>query len=318
MIVYNITTGKTYESIAAAARATGVSASSISRASQKETRSAGGYQWARAATAAEKRAASRKAHKAAESLSEAQRERRDWYRARSERIVAERKAAEKRAKEQAAAEERARKAAERERKRKEREHKQAVADARRAIKALRRKSKETGLSKQVRGMVDQALRNLGVGDLTELIEMSTDALHGIAGRAAQTFESIAAIEGKEDVGRLQILFGLSEQKAIMYQQQLRTLLSLYGEIRQFVTSVQGEAGYASIRLKSAYDTMILKSSGYTEDNLNSLITTLRDVIDEAKRQNQMRADAITKVIGEWAKEVDVGHKKPRKPLKRRY
>ena len=317
-MIYNITTGKTYTSIADAARATGVNPGSISRASRGLRQSAGGYQWAQATTAAEKRAATRAAKKAAGSLTEAQRERREWQRGMSEAKVKERKAAEKRAKEQAAAAERARKAAERERKRKEREHKQAVSDARRAIKQLSRKAKEAGLSKQVTGMIDQALDELDVGDLSELLELSTDALHGITGRASQTFESIAAIEGKEDVGRLQLLFGLPEDKAISYQQQLRTLLSEFGEIRQFVTSVQGEAGYEAIRLKSAYETMVLKSSGYTEQNLDSLISTLRGVIDEAKRQNQMKSDAITKAIGEWAKEAKVGRKKPRAPLKRRY
>lgn len=317
MIVYNITTGKTYESIAAAARATGVSASSISRASQKETRSAGGYQWARAATAAEKRAASRKAHKAAESLSEAQRERRDWYRARSERIVAERKAAEKRAKEQAAAEERARKAAERERKRKEREHKQAVADARRAIKALKRKRKEAGLSKQVTGMLDRAISEIDISDYSELEELDTDTLSQIVGRSMQTFESVAAIEGKEDIGKLQMLFGLKQSDAERMQHELRELLKAFGEVREFVTSTQGEAGYAAINLKGMYQQVVARSDRYNSNNLQELIDMMRGIVDAAKRKNELTADQISKTVSEWSAEVGYGRKKPRKPIKPR-
>lgn len=317
MIVYNITTGKTYESIAAASRATGVSASSISRASQKETRSAGGYQWARAATAAEKRAASRKAHKAAESLSEAQRERRDWYRARSERIVAERKAAEKRAKEQAAAEERARKAAERERKRKEREHKQAVADARRAIKALKRKRKEAGLSKQVTGMLDRAISEIDISDYSELEELDTDTLSQIVGRSMQTFESIAAIEGKEDIGKLQLLFGLKQSDAERMQHELRELLKAFGEVREFVTSTQGEAGYAAINLKGMYQQVVVRSDRYNSNNLQELIDMMRGIVDAAKRKNELTADQISKTVSEWSAEVGYGRKKPRKPIKPR-
>ena len=317
MIVYNITTGKTYESIAAAARATGVSASSISRASQKETRSAGGYQWARAATAAEKRAASRKAHKAAESLSEAQRERRDWYRARSERIVAERKAAEKRAKEQAAAEERARKAAERERKRQEREHKQAVADARRAIKALKRKRKEAGLSKQVTGMLDRAINEIDISDYSELEELDTDTLSQIVGRSMQTFESVAAIEGKEDIGKLQLLFGLKQSDAERMQHELRELLKAFGEVREFITSTQGEAGYAAINLKGMYQQVVARSDRYNSNNLQELIDMMRGIVDAAKRKNELTADQISKTVSEWSAEVGYGRKKPRKPIKPR-
>lgn len=317
-MIYNVTTGATYSTIAAAARATGINPGSISRASRKPSLSAGGYQWAVASTKGEKIAASNRARAAERKLSESRREKRRESREAIERGIEQRKEAEKRAKEQAAAEERARKAAERERKRQEREHKQAVADARRAIKALKRKRKEANLSNQISGMLDQMIEQIGIDDFDELDELSTETLAQIAGRASQTFESIAAIEGREDVGRLQLLFGLPEHKAIQYQQQLRDLLSEFGEIRQFVTSVQGEAGYAAIRLKSAYDTMVLKSSGYTEQNLDDLIATLRGVIDEAKRQNYMRSDAITKTISEWAKEAKVGHKKPRTPLKRRY
>lgn len=317
MIVYNITTGKTYESIAAAARATGVSASSISRASQKETRSAGGYQWARAATAAEKRAASRKAHKAAESLSEAQRERRDWYRARSERIVAERKAAEKRAKEQAAAEERARKAAERERKRQDREHKQAVADARRAIKALKRKRKEAGLSKQVTGMLDRAISEIDISDYSELEELDTETLSQIVGRSMQTFESVAAIEGKEDIGKLQLLFGLKQSDAERMQHELRELLKAFGEVREFVTSTQGEAGYAAINLRGMYQQVVARSDRYNSNNLQEIIDMMRGIVDAAKRKNELTADQISKTVSEWSAEVGYGRKKPRKPIKPR-
>lgn len=318
MSIYNITTGKTYDTIAAAARATGVNAGSISRASRGLRPSAGGYQWAQATTAAEKRAATRAAKKAAGSLTEAQRERREWQRGLSEAKVKERKAAEKRAKEQAAAEERARKAAERERKRKEREHKQAVADARRAIKALRRKSKEAGLSKQVSGMIDQDLQEIDVGgDLSDLIEMSTDALHGIAGRAAQAFESVAAIEGKEDIGKLQLLFGLKQSDAERMQQELRDLLRTFGEIREFVTSTQGEAGYAAIRLKSVYQQVVARSDRYNSNNLQDLIDMMRGVVDAAKRKNEMTADQISKAVSEWSAEVGYGRKKPRKPIKPR-
>lgn len=313
MIVYNITTGKTYESIAAAARATGVSASSISRASQKETRSAGGYQWARASTAAEKRAASRKAHKAAESLSEAQRERRDWYRARSERIVAERKAAEKRAKEQAAEEERARKAAERERKRKEREHKQAVADARRTIKELKRREKKAKKSKRKTQMIDQALEDIGIDDIKELDELSTQTLSEIAGRGRETLDQLDI----EEIERLKLLFGVTEEDATQYRKKLKKLLEQYGEIREFITDTQGDVGYAAFNLKSSYQKMILKSGSYTEDKLQALIDTLQGVIDEAKANNEITADQINKVVSEWAGEKNRGRKKPLKAIKPR-
>lgn len=317
MTIYNITTGKTYESIAAAARATGVSASSIARASQKETRSAGGYQWARASTAAEKRAASRAAHKAAGALSEAQRERREWQRKMSEARIKERKAAEKRAKEQAAEAERQRKAAERERKRAEREHKQAVADARRAIKALKRKAKEANLSNQVAGMIDAAISEIDVSDYSELEGFDTATLQQIFGRAEQTFDSIAAIEGKEDIGRLQLLFGIRQSDAERMQGELRKLLSLFGEIREFVTSTQGEAGYAAINLRGEYQQVVVRSNRYTQQNLQDLIVNMKSILEEAKQKNELTAYQIHSTISSWASEVGYGHKKPREPLKPR-
>lgn len=313
MSIYNITTGKTYESIAAAARATGVNAGSISRASRGLRPSAGGYQWATASTAAEKRAATRAAKKAAGSLTEAQRERREWQRGLSEAKVKERKAAEKRAKEQAAAEERARKAAEREQKRKEREHKQAVANARRTIKELKRRDKKAKKSKRKSQMIDQALEDIGIDDIKELDDLSTQALSEIAGRGRETLDQLDI----EEIERLKLLFGVTEENATKYRKKLKTLLEKYGEIREFVTDTQGDVGYAAFNLKSSYQKMILKSESYTEDKLQALIDTLQGVIDEAKANNEITADQINKVVSEWAGEQNRGRKKPLKAIKPR-
>ena len=52
MIILNTKTGQTYSTIAEAARASGVSASGISRAASGQRHSAGGYTWARIETPA--------------------------------------------------------------------------------------------------------------------------------------------------------------------------------------------------------------------------------------------------------------------------
>ena len=313
-MIYNITTKQTYDTIAEAARATGVNPGSISRATQKSTRSAGGYQWAKVSSAAEKRAATRAAKKAAGSLTEAQRERREWQRSMSETRVADRKAEEKRKKEEAAAEERDRKAAERERKRKEREHKQAVADARRAIKQLRRQRKDADLSKKSQAIIDQTLEEIGVGDLSELLEMSSDALHGIATAANQAFERIAATDGKEDIGRIMYLFGLKQQDAERMQYELRELMRAFGEVREFLIRVQGDTGYQQINLKSEYRKVITMSGRMTPENIMQIVKGMRDYIRDF---NTAKSKDLSKVIGEWREEVGYGQKKQRKPIKPR-
>lgn len=313
-MIYNVTTGKTYESIADAARATGVNPGSISRASRGLRQSAGGYQWAQATTAAEKRAATRAAKKAAGSLTEAQRERREWQRGLSEAKIAARKAAEKEAKRKAAEEERARKAAERERKRAEREHKQAAADARRAIKHLRRQRKEAGLSKKSQAIIDQTMEEIGVGDLSELLEMSSDALHGIATAANQAFERVAATDGKEDIGRIMYLFGLKQQDAERMQYELRELLRAFGEVREFLLRVQGDTGYQQINLKSEYRKVITMSGRMTPENIMQIVKGMRDYI---KDFNSAKSKDLSKVIGEWREEVGYGRTKQRKPIKPR-
>lgn len=312
-MIYNVTTKQTYDTIAEAARATGVNPGSISRATQKSTRSAGGYQWAKVSSAAEKRAATRAARKAAGSLSEAQRERREWQRSMSEAKVKERKAEEKRKKEEAAAEERARKAAERERKRQEREHKQAVADARRTINELKRREKKAKNSKRKTEMIDQALEDIGVDDISDLDELSAQTLSEITGRGQAVLDQLDI----EEIERLKLLFGVTEENATKYRKKLKKLLEKYGEIREFITDTQGDVGYAAFNLKTSYQKMIRKSEDYTEDKLQALIDTLQGVIDEAKEKNEITAEQINKVVSEWAGEKNRGRKKPLKAIKPR-
>lgn len=312
-MIYNVTTGKTYESIAAAARATGINAGSISRATKQASRSAGGYQWAEASTKGEKIAAANRARAARARLTETQRQKREWSRSLTEARIESRKAKDKQEKEQAAEAERQRKAAERERKRQEREHKKAVADARRTIKELKRRDKKAKKSKRKSQMIEQALEDIGIDDIQELDDLSTQALSEITGRGQEVIDQLDV----EEIERLKLLFGVTEEEATKYRKKLKKLLEKYGEIREFITDTQGDVGYAAFNLKSSYQKMILKSESYTEDKLQALIDTLQGVIEEAKANNEITAEQINKVVSEWAGEKNRGRKKPLKPIKPR-
>lgn len=329
MTIYNITTGKTYESIAAAARATGVSASSIARASQKETRSAGGYQWARASTAAEKRAASRAAHKAAGALSEAQRERREWQRARSEARIKERKAAEKRAKEQAAAEERARKAEERARKAAERERKQEYQRTARSMREVNRRLRSPDIAPHVREALTEIVKQITDGDKLKpknFEDWKADDLRQVRDFIDQKLRQMDVAElgldpkQQAEIDRLSYLFGLSPKKALDMQDELDELLKSFGYVRTFLKRVQGDAGYKAFDIGASYRDVVNVSDKMTPENIMQLVVKINQ---HALDKNEQESDWIKRIYTDWRAEVSgdkqkqADAQKRRKPLKLR-
>ena len=323
MTIYNITTGKTYESIAAAARATGVSASSIARASQKETRSAGGYQWARASTAAEKRAASRAAHKAAGALSEAQRERREWQRKMSEARIKERKEAEKRAKEQAAAEERARKAEERARKAAERERKQEYQRTARSMREVNRRLRSPDIAPNVREALTEIVKQITDGDKLNpksFEDWKADDLRQVRDFIDQKLRQMDVAElgldpkQQAEIDRLSYLFGVRPKKALDMQNELNELLKSFGYVRKFLKRVQGDAGYAAFDLGSSYRDVINMSDKMTTDNIMQLVVKINE---HALDDNEIESDWIRSTYTEWRAEVSGDKKKQQEAQQRR-
>lgn len=305
-MIYNITTKQTYATIAEAAAATGINASSISRASRGLRRTAGWQEWAVVTgtgrqLGASKRAATMRAKKAAEERAAA----------------AEAKAAAKAAKAAAKEAERRQKAAERAQRKEVREQKKAYNSAKRQMQEVNRRLRDPNIDARERHILEILVRGLSDNpkiDPTQYEGLDKKVLDEISSHLKKTLEHIDDGDDDIDIDKLSLIFGVSPEKAKQMQYEFRELLASFGDVKQFLLSTYGEDKYKEADLKGAYQDVIRLGDNMTSKDIMDLVLKLRKQILD---NNAKESEQIMSVYDEWRGELTRGKskKQQRKPIK---